>query len=176
MNNFVLEIWDDEASKCTFYTVRKEGVLTSETDKFFKKYNAIAEFKKPTQELLSFVLDSIGEDHGAVDILFNRFENEVIGLPNQGNATLGEITFSFPDFPLRLYALRINNRSNLVVLFNGGVKSAQTNQASKDLNLKWREACQFARRIEAALRDEEIVVDSRRRKIYASEGDDEIIL
>ena len=33
--------------------------------------------------LLSFVLDSIGEDHGAVDELFNRFENEVVGLPNK---------------------------------------------------------------------------------------------
>ncbi|WPQ63630.1 hypothetical protein SIO70_01980 [Chitinophaga sancti] len=136
MNKFVLKIWDNEAKKCTFYAVCKEDSRTCETDKFFKKYNAIAEYKKPTQELLSFVLDSIGEDHGAVDMLFNRFENEVVGLPNQGKANLGEITLFFPNFPLRLYALRVNNHSNLVVLFNGGIKSALTNQASKDLNLK----------------------------------------
>jgi len=92
-------------------------------------------------------LDSIGDDHGAIDVLFNRFENEVVGLPNKGKVTVGEIVFLFPGFPLRLYALRINNRPDLVVLFNGGVKSAQTNQGSKDLSLKWREACQFARRI-----------------------------
>jgi len=101
-----------------------------------KLISSLAEYKKPTQELLSFVLDSIGEDHGAVDMLFNRFENEVVGLPNQGKANLGEITLFFPNFPLRLYALRVNNHSNLVVLFNGGIKSALTNQASKDLNLK----------------------------------------
>jgi hypothetical protein len=41
--------------------------------------------------LLSFVLDSIGEDHGAVNALFNRFENEVVGLPNKGKVTVGEI-------------------------------------------------------------------------------------
>jgi hypothetical protein len=112
VNKFVLEIWDDEASKCTFYTVRKDGAKTNETDKFFRKYNAIQEFQTPTRELLSFVLDSIGDDYGAIDFLFNRFENEVVGLPNKGEAKLGEITFFFPNFPLRLYALRINNRSD----------------------------------------------------------------
>lgn len=71
--------------------------------------------------LLSFLLDSIGKDHGAIDVLFNRFENEVTGLPDKGKVTIGEIVFLFPNFPLRLYALRLNNRPDLVVLFNGGV-------------------------------------------------------
>ncbi len=176
MNTFVLEIWDDEAGKCTFYTVRWEDAQQNETDKFFNKYDSIPEFKAFTQMLLSFVLDSIGEDHGAVDALFNRFENEVVGLPNKGKVTVGEIVFLFPNFPLRLYALRINNRPDLVVLFNGGVKSAQTNQGSPDLSLKWREACQFAKRIEEALRNDEIIVDQKRRRLFANGGDDEIFL
>jgi len=125
---------------------------------------------------LSFVLDSIGEDHGAIDALFNRFENEVVGLPNKGKVAVGEIVFLYPDFPLRLYALKLNNRSDLVVLFNGGVKSAQTNQRSRDLNLKWIEACQFAKRIEEAFRNKEIIIDSKRRKILSPNSDDEILL
>ena len=72
--------------------------------------------------------------------------------------------------------MRIKNRKDLVVLFNGGVKSAQTNQSSKDLNLKWIEACQFARRIEEALRDKEIIIDAKNRKLTAANGDNEIIL
>lgn len=176
MNTFVLEVWDDEAGKCTFYTVRWMDAEQNETDKFFNKYDSIPEWKGATQQLLSFVLDSIGEDHGAIDILFNRFENEVVGLPNKGKVTVGEIVFLFPNFPLRLYALRINNRSDLVVLFNGGIKSSQTNQGSRDLNLKWREACQFARRIEQALRNGELVVDKRERRLYTDLGDEEIIL
>lgn len=108
---------------------------------------------------MSFVLDSIGEDHGAIDPLFNRFENEVAGQPNKGRVTLGEIVLLYPNFPLRLYALRMNNRSDLVVLFNGGIKSAQTNQNSKDLNLKWIEACQFAKRIEEAFRNKENIIE-----------------
>lgn len=119
MNNFVLELWDDEASKCTFYTVRWEDAKENETDKFFIKYDAIPELKLFAQHLLSFILDVIGEDYGAIDPLFNRFENEVIGLPHKGKVELGEIIFIFPDFPLRLYALRINDREDLVVLFNG---------------------------------------------------------
>jgi hypothetical protein len=63
-----------------------------------------------------------------------------------------------------------------VVLFNGGIKSAQTNQGSKDLNLKWIEACQFAKRIEEALRNKEIVIDNKKRKILSDNGDEEIFL
>ena len=176
MNNFTVELWDNEASKCTFYTVRWEDAELNETDKFFSKYNAIPEFKQSTQMLLSFLLDSIGEDHGAIDVLFNRFENEVTGLPNKGKVTIGEIVFLFPNFPLRLYALRLNNRPDLVVLFNGGVKSAQTNQNSRDLSLKWREACQFAKRIEEALRNDGIIIDNKERKILTNDGNEEIIL
>jgi hypothetical protein len=176
VNTFGLEIWDDEGESCTFYTVRKEDARDSETDKFFNKYYPIRELTLEVQRLMSFVLDSIGDDHGAIDILFNRYENEVVGLPNKGKAVLGEVSFLFPDFPLRLYALRINNRTDLVVLFNGGLKTAQTNQQSRDLNLKWREACQFAKRIEEALRNKEILVDSKNRKILPADGSDEIFL
>lgn len=121
-------------------------------------------------------MDSIGEDHGAIDVLFNRYENEVVGLPNKGKAQVGEIVFLYPNFPLRLYTLRINNRKDLVILFNGGLKTAQTNQESKDLNLKWIEACQFAKRIDAALRDKEILIDTKNRKILSAFNDDEILL
>ena len=47
---------------------------------------------------------------------------------------------------------------------------------SKDLNLKWIEACQFAKRIEEAFRDKEIIIDSKKRKILSANGDDEILL
>ncbi|RKR84629.1 hypothetical protein BDD43_4875 [Mucilaginibacter gracilis] len=176
MNIFTLEAWDDEGRKCTFYTVRWEDASENETDKFFNKYNAIPELKTATQQMLSFVLDSIGDDHGAIDALFNRPENMVTGLPNTGKVTVKQVLFAYPNFPLRLYALRVNNRSDMVILFNGGLKSAQTNQESKDIHLKWVEACQFAKRIEDALKDGEIVIDGSNRRIVSANGDDEIYL
>ena len=175
MNTFALELWDDQAKKCIFYTVRWEESKESETDKFFNKYDARPEYKLANQQLLSFILDSIGDDYGAIDELFNRFENEVVGLPNKGAVKLGEITFLFPNFPLRLYALRVNGRKDLVVLFNGGIKLASTNQASGHLHVKWLEACRFARRIEEALREKELMIN-KKGKFISVYNDDEIFL
>jgi hypothetical protein len=176
VNIFALEIWDDDGKKCTFYTVRWMDASVNETDKFFNKYDAIPELKTATQQLLSFVLDSLGDDHGAIDALFNRPENEVTGLPNTGKITVKQLLFSYPNFPLRLYALRINNREDIVVLFNGGQKSSWTNQESKDIHLKWLEACSFAKRIESALRDGEILIDENRRRIISAGNETEILL
>ena len=148
MNIFALEIWDDEGAKCTFYTVKQDGVERNETDLFFEKYDAIAAYKEANQELLAFVIYAIGENHGAVDALFNRYENEVKGLPVQGKRTVQNITYHFPEFPLRLYALKITK--NVVVLFNGGIKDGPTNQKSS-LHLEWRAACEFAKRIDEAI-------------------------
>lgn len=173
VNIFALEIWDDEGAKCTFYTVKYDDANINETDLFFEKYDALAGFKEANQELLSFVLFAIGNDHGAVDELFNRDENEVKGLPVQGKRTVENITYHFPEFPLRLYALKITN--NIVILFNGGIKDGPTNQKSS-LYLEWRAACGFAKRIDEAIRDGSIIVDEKNRKLTNYDGSNEIIL
>jgi hypothetical protein len=173
VNIFALEVWDDEGSKCTFYTVKYDDTYTNETDFFFEKYDAITEYKKANQELLSHIIYAIGDDHGAVDELFNRDENEVKGLPVQGKRTVENITYHFPEFPLRLYALKITN--NIVILFNGGIKDGPTNQTSS-LHLEWRAACEFAKRIDLAIRDGSIIVDEKNRKLNSYDGSDEIIL
>lgn len=173
MNIFALEIWDDESAKCTFYTVRYENVDKNETDLFFDKYDEIPLYKKANQELLSFIVYAIGEHHGAVDELFNRDENEVQGLPLHGKRTVENITQYFPEFPLRLYALKITN--NIVILFNGGIKDGPTNQKSS-LHIEWRAACEFAKRIDEAIRDGSIIIDDEKRKLTNYDGSDEIIL
>ena len=173
VNIFALEVWDDEGAKCTFYTVRYDDLQSNETDLFFDKYDALPEYKQANQELLSFIVYSIGEDHGAINELFNRNENEVKGLPVQGKVVLDEITYHYPNFPLRLYALKITN--HIVILFNGGVKDDATNQKSL-LHVEWRAACEFAKRILEAIRDGTIVVDKKNRKLTNYDGSDEIIL
>jgi len=169
MNTFVLEKWDDEGKICTFYTVKWDGNTSNEADSFFNKYEQLSEYQESTQELLSLVLDVIGDTHGAKEVFFNRFENEVIGLPMHGRV-LGSY---FPNFPLRLYALRINQ--NIVVLFNGGVKDGATNQTSS-LHLQWQEACQFARKIDDAITRGEILIDENKRLLIAYDNSTEIIL
>ncbi|KGO91734.1 hypothetical protein [Flavobacterium subsaxonicum] len=173
MNIFALEIWDDEGSACTFYTVRDDECDENETDIFFNKYNSLKDYKQYTQELLSFIIYAIGEDHGAVDELFNRAENEVKGLPLQGKAKIKEITYHYPNFPLRIYALKIT--TTIVILFNGGVKDGSTNQNSS-LHIQWLAACNYARRITEAIKDGSVVVDEKKRLLLTYDGLNEIIL
>lgn len=174
MNSFGLEIWDDDCEKVTFYTVRWLDATENETDKFFLKYEKT--HKNEIQALLSLVLDVIGTDHGALDEFFNRPENNVTGLPPHGKITIGEFKLHFKQFPLRLFALRINDRQDLVVLFNGGEKSAATAQESKELSMPFHEANAFGNRIEEALYNETIIVDEISRRLKFYDGSDEIIL
>ncbi len=173
MNIFVLEIWDDEGWACTFYTVRNDDTQISETDSFFVKYHAMPQYTDATRELLSFVLDAIGEEHGAVEELFNRNENEVIGLPVQGRVTVKQIMFHYPGFPLRLYALKITD--GIVVLFNGGIKDGATNQKSS-LHMHWRAACEYAKRIIDAINNGTVIVNVAERTLENYDGSEEIIL
>ncbi len=169
MNTFVLEKWDDEGKQCTFYTVRWDDSARSETDNFFDKYENHSTLVVHVQELLSLILDQIGDNHGAKDAFFNRKENEVDGLPPKGRV----LGLYFPSFPLRLYALKITE--HLVILFNGGIKDSATNQKSS-LHLHWREACQFAKKIDAAIRNSEIIVDENNWELKPYDNTKEIVL
>lgn len=173
MNIFELEIWNDECRYCTFYTVKNDGEEHNETDKFLLKYSENPTYKEDVQTLLAFIIYSIGDEHGAIDELFNRYENEVTGLPSKGKISLGGFTYHYPGFSLRLYALKITDE--IVILFNGGIKDGPTNQTSS-LNLKWIEACSYAKRILQALKDGEFQIDTTNRKLISHKGDNEIIL
>lgn len=174
MNNFVVEIWDDECSLCTFYTVRRADVEDdeyNETDKFFLKFEN-GEYHEALQSLLDLIRYSMGEDHGAHDAFFSRYENEVAGLPPK-RVFIDELGLKFNDFPLRLYAMKITDE--IVILFNGDLKDGPTNQTSK-VNLVWREACTFAGRIQQALEDGDVIIDHNRRKLLWYDGSEEIWL
>lgn len=172
MNIFELKIWDDERRLCTFYTVQYDGDDVSETDRFFLHLEH-SEYHLAVNELLTYVLEVIGDNHGARSYFFNRFENEVVGLPHQGRLAVKEIVYHFPHFPLRLYALRIND--HIVILFGGGVKDGVTNQTSS-LHLQWVEACRMAKKIEEELMSNGIIIDEINRKLIDADGNDSIMI
>lgn len=173
MISFALEVWDDEAEKASFYTVRWEDSDISETDKFFDKMNNIPEMKPHVQELAKLITEVIGNTYGALEAFFNRFENRATALPPKGHIKLTELELDYEGFPLRLYCLALSEE--LVILFNGGIKNARTPQESTDsISVKLYEANDFAKRIFAALNQGEIVVDGRQLKSY--NGSSEIYL
>ncbi|MGY6560667.1 MAG: hypothetical protein ACXITV_01030 [Luteibaculaceae bacterium] len=172
MNIFALEKFDDQGSRCTFYTVRWENAELSETDKFFDKYDSDVNFERPIQELAVFLTKKIGNDKGAMEDFF-RFENTAQALPPSGKHKVGEITINFGNFPLRLYCLRISE--GLVVLFNGGEKTSETAQRGKT-SMAFHEANQFAKRILEAIQQNEIYITHNDREFRNIDDSEEIYL
>lgn len=172
MNTFALEIFDDQGQVCTFYTVRWEDAALSETDKFFVKYENNSAFQRPLQELAKFISNKIGDETGALEDFF-RFENSAQALPPSGTHKVEDLYINFGNFPLRLYCLRISE--TLVVLFNGGEKTADTAQGGKT-SMAFQEANIFAKRILDALRDKDIYITADQRAFRYYDGSDEIII
>lgn len=171
MTSFELEIWDNECDKVTFYSPKVEGAAMSEMEKFLHRMEQRAEMVQPLQELLELILGTIGNQYGADEAFFNRFENKVTALPPKGYIKLSELKIDYRGFPLRLYCLRLSEE--IVILFDGGIKTAQTAQAS-EISMKFFEANEFGGRIQDALHAGMIVCD--RRTIRDFNGNSEIIL
>lgn len=172
MNTFALEIFDDQGQVCTFYTVRWQDAALSETDKFFVKYENDSTFQRPLQELAKFISKKIGDEMGALEDFF-RFENAAQALPPSGTYQVEDLCINFGNFPLRLYCLRISE--TLVVLFNGGQKTADTAQRGKT-SMAFQEANIFAKRILDALIKKDIYITADQRTFLYYDGSDEIII
>ena len=170
MNTFALEIFDDQGQVCTFYTVRWEDAMLSETDKFFQKFRYDEQLKDSLRELASFLEVVIGGEYGALEDFF-RFENAAQALPPSGAHKVEDIYINFGNFPLRLYCMRISE--TLVVLFNGGEKTADTAQGGKT-SMAFMEANIFAKRILDALRAKDIYITADQRAFRYYNGSIEI--
>lgn len=172
MNIFELEIFDDEGSLCTFYTVRWQDAEQSETEKFFTKFKNDNRLKTSLQELAKFLEVVIGEKYGALEHFF-RPENKAQALPPSGTYRVDEVTINYGQFPLRLYCLRISE--SLVVLFNGGEKTSETAQGGKT-SMVFQDANHFAKRIMDALREGAIIIAGNDREFRSYNESQEIFL
>lgn len=172
MNTFVLEKFDDEGERCTFYTVRWDKSGKSETEKFLEKYATDKNFVQPIQELVSFIFNTLGNELGAMECFF-RFERDAQALPPAGSYQVGDISIYYPHFPLRLFCLRISD--NLVILFNGGEKTSHKAQDG-NTSMAFYEANAFAKRILEALNDKEIYITEDGCELRCYNESEEIIL
>lgn len=152
MNSFALELWYDEGSVCTFYTVKwvtDNENAPSETDKFFDTY-AVPEhpLEEEAQKLFQLIVESIGDKYGATNDFFDRTVNKANELPPKPKNRVEEIHAMGTHFPLRIFCFRVSE--TIVILFNGGIKESRTTQESKTLSMKFYEAQTFVKRLEEA--------------------------
>jgi alpha-mannosidase len=178
VNIFAIEIWYDEGSICTFYTVRwltDDDDAPSETDRFFDTY-AVPEHSLEDRALQLFrlITESIGNRYGATDDFFDRAENKAQALPPKPKKWVEEIKDLGINFPLRLFCYRITEQ--IVILFNGGIKDAYSAQESKNLSMKFYEAQTFVNKIEEALQSGMIEISIDERYLKNFDGTTEIIL
>lgn len=178
MNSFAVEIWYDEGKICTFYTVRwvtSEKVVTSETDKFFDTYTEAGHtYEDEALQLFELITVSIGDKYGATDDFFDRQANRAQELPPKPKHTVEEIKLLGINFPLRLFCCRVS--SQIVILFNGGVKESQATQDSPSLSTKLYESDSFVKKIEEALRDQTIHISDDGRYLFNYDDPQNIIL
>lgn len=178
MNTFALEIWYDEGSICTFYTVRwltDDSDAASETDRFFDTY-AVTEhpLEEKAFQLFRLITDSIGNKYGATNDFFDRIVNRAQELPPRTKQWVEEIKDLGINFPLRLFCYRVTE--NIVILFSGGIKESQATQESKSLSMKFYEAQTFVRKIEEAFQSEMIEISEDGRYLQNFDGTTDIIL
>ncbi len=177
MNTLALEIWYDEGSICTFYTVSwltNDDDAPSETDKFFDTY-AVQEhpLEEKVMQLFRLITESIGNKYGATNDFFDRAENKAQALPPKPKRWVEEIKELGINFPLRLFCYRVTEK--IVILFNGGIKDADSAQES-NLSMRFYEAQTFVKKIEEAFQSKMIEISEDERYLQNFDGTTEIIL
>lgn len=175
-----VKVFDDEGSKCVFYTVCRDEDRDSETDDFIKRIRSQKEYIDELKLLMSLIVDVIGDVTGAADRYFTRLETKATAFPPKNNKKLQnelvEINSEFDGIlksRIRLYALRLSD--SVVVLFNGGIKLTD-GMAQDDPNVQshFRNAQAYSQKILDAIRDGMIYVNERSVEDY--EGNKEFIL
>lgn len=168
MSNFTIEEWYKE-EKCTIYTVLYDGSELGLADLFFEKYlqDLDRDIRESGQMLLTFITNDIAKRYGALETFF-REEREAVALPGKRtDIVIKEIFFPFGAglFPLRLYCYRVNN--NILILFNGGIKTDFTAQGSPDLSVKFQESQIISKKIQEAINEGHILVSEDKLLDYS---------
>jgi hypothetical protein len=149
MNNFATLKLIGSFEKVVFYSIRLEGMDLSLYEEFFEKFN-IKEYKDELSNMLSQIRE-IGK-RGAYARYF-RHEGSAEALPT---SILGD-----GNGNLRLYCSRINE--NVVILYNGGIKTKQKAQDCPNVFLHFNLANKLSKKITQLMIDEEIKSDPKGR-------------
>ena len=144
--------------KVTFYTLRYEDSEFSETDKFIERFMNDENYNVDLDEIF-YQINDIGENSGAEQKYF-RHEGKAEALPSK-----------WSENRLRLYCIRLTD--NIVILANGGIKSSQTAQDSRDLSMKFHFANKAAHEINKCINEGQIRINVG---LSSLEGESELYL
>lgn len=175
-----VKVFDDQGSKCVFYTVCREEGGDSETDNFIRRIRAQEEYLDELKLIMSIIIDVIGDVTGAEDKYFTRLETRATAFPPKNDRRLEkellEINSDFEGIlksRIRLYALRLSD--SVVVLFNGGIKLTDGKaQDDPNVQIHFRNAQSYAKKINDAIRNGMICVNHK--SVVDFEGNKEFLI
>ena len=160
MNNFaIIELLDEFLfDRVTYYSVKLENKEVNEFEDFILKHQDNKNLENEFDDILSW-LEVMGEEHGAKQHLF-RNEMKADALPP--SAQYLKIIY---HENLRLYCMRISTQ--IVILFNGGVKSkkARTAQDCPSVKPHFVLANILAGKIEKLITDKELTYSNDFKKL-----------
>ncbi|MBV6439406.1 MAG: hypothetical protein DYG98_17315 [Haliscomenobacteraceae bacterium CHB4] len=159
MNTFVRfsELTELSGRKTRFYTVRFEQKTHTEFEDFLLRHENRKDLEEQLNELIAW-LDEIAERRGALNWLF-RQENKAHALPPKQRLDHLEVN------NLRLYCLRLSD--HVVILFNGGVKTADVAQNCPNVKPYFVQANRLAGAIDESLQIDELrITDNGTRLAY----------
>jgi len=146
-------------SKVTYYSIKIEvdGRLNEKTEMqlFFEKHLNNPVTKEWAQDLYEWLNTRIGIEKGAEERLF-RSERHAQALPPNIQA-INKAT----NYNLRLYCVRVNEQ--IVILLNGGMKTARTAQECEIVGPHFKFANQFAHSFWKAIKNGVIQIDKKNR-------------
>lgn len=151
MNKFANIIEAITFDKVKYYTVHFEDKELNEFEDFLDS-NREGKANDELKILLSW-LKNIGNKYSAKKHFF-RNENKADALPPPRRY----LTDLYEEH-LRLYCMRIND--NIVILFNGGVKTAATAQECPNVKKYFNMANKLARRIDDMIVRKSIIIKDR---------------
>jgi hypothetical protein len=131
--------------KVHFYTFQFEDDAESETEKFFSKLENRVEIETDLNHLVVW-LSLLGKKYGA-KMEFFRHEAAAHALPPPLSKIVKEVIVN----DLRLYCVPINEQ--IVILANGGIKTAQQVQNSPNVLAHFRFANAMAKQIDQLIRE-----------------------
>ncbi len=132
-------------SKVNFYTFQFEDDEESETEKFFSKLENKVEIETDLNHLVVW-LSLIGKKYGA-KLEFFRHEAAAHALPPPMSKMVKEVIVN----GLRLYCIPISEQ--IVLLANGGIKTAQQVQNAPNVLAHFRFANAMAKQVDQLIRE-----------------------
>jgi hypothetical protein len=127
----------DRFRTVAYYTLRREGAALTETDDFFNRMETELSFSDQLQRLIKWI-ELIGGMKDGAERRYFRSEGLCLALPPNRK-------YLTEPIDLRLYCFMVSH--SIVILYNGGIKTARTAQDCPNVSRHFHNAQRWTKQL-----------------------------